>query len=67
MKPFTLLAALILAVVAVVHLLRYFQGWEVTANGYVVPVWWSLPGFFIAGVLALLVWWEGTRGSGSRA
>jgi len=31
-------------------------------TGFVVPVWWSAPGFFIAGGLALMVWREaGTR------
>jgi hypothetical protein len=65
MKPFTTIAVGVFAVIAVVHLLRLFTGWQVTVNGFVVPQWWSAPGFFIAGGLAVMVWREarGTKGS----
>ena len=58
MKPFTTIAVALLALIAVVHLLRLVAGWEVVVNGYVVPTWFSLPGFIIAGGLAALVWRE---------
>jgi hypothetical protein len=54
----------VFTVIAVLHLLRLFTGWQVTVNGFVVPRWWSAPGFFIAAGLALMVWREarGTPG-----
>ena len=61
MKPFTTIAVAVLAVIAVVHLLRLFTGWEIAVSGFVIPVWWSVPGFVIAGGLALMVWREARR------
>jgi len=58
MKPFTTIAAIVLAIVALVHLVRLFAGWEVIIAGYVVPVWFSLPGFIVAGGLAIMIWRE---------
>lgn len=58
MKPFTTVAVVFLALIAVVHLLRLFLAWEVTVVGFVIPVWWSALGLLIAGGLALMVWRE---------
>ena len=58
MKPFTTVAVVLLALSAIVHLLRLFAGWEVTVVGLVIPVWWSALGVLIAGGLALMVWRE---------
>ena len=58
MKPFTTLAVALFTLIAVLHLLRLFAGWEVVVTGYVVPVWFSLPGLIIAGGLAVMVWRE---------
>lgn len=58
MKPFTTIAVAFLALVAVVHLLRLFTGWEVIVVGFVVPVWWSVFGLLVAGGLSLMVWRE---------
>ena len=55
MKPFTTIAVALFATIAVVHLLRLFAGWEVIVIGFVVPVWFSLPGLIIAGGLAVMV------------
>jgi hypothetical protein len=33
----------------------------VVVAGFVVPVWWSLPGFVIAAALALGLWREARR------
>ena len=57
-KPFTTIAVALLALIAIAHLLRLFAGWEVTVSGFTVPVWFSLPGFIIAGGLAVMVWRE---------
>ena len=40
------------------HLLRLFTGWEVSVNGSIVPVWFSVPGLIIAGGLAAMIWRE---------
>ena len=58
MKPFTTIAVALLALIAVIHLLRLLAGWQVVVTGFVVPVWWSGLGFVIAGGLALMVWRE---------
>lgn len=60
-KPFTILAVLFLALVALLHLLRLVLGWEVTFNGAVVPVWLSAAGLVIAGGLAAGLWWESRK------
>ena len=61
MKPFTTIAVALFTLIALVHLLRLFTGWEVVVAGYVVPVWFSLPGLIIAGGLAVMVWREARR------
>ena len=58
MKPFTTIAVALLALIAIVHLLRLFAGWEVVVTGFAIPVWWSAIGLVIAGGLALMVWRE---------
>lgn len=60
-KPFTTLAAIIFAVIALVHLLRLIYGWAVTIVGAEVPTWTSVLGLAIAGVLAAGLWWESRR------
>jgi hypothetical protein len=57
-KPFTTIAVAFLTLIALVHLLRLFAGWEVVVSGFVIPVWWSAIGLVIAGGLALMVWRE---------
>ena len=57
-KPFTFLAVLIFALIAIVHVLRLVFGWEVTLNAAVVPMWVSVIGLLIAGALAVALWWE---------
>jgi len=60
-KPFTLLAVLVFAIVALVHLLRLVFGWEVTINGAAVPLWASVAGIVIAAGLAAGLWWESRK------
>jgi len=54
-KPFTSIAIIVFSIVSVAHLIRLFFGWEITINGIIVPLWVSLPGFLVAGVLALML------------
>jgi hypothetical protein len=58
MKPFTAIAAAIFAIVAVVHALRLFLGWEITVSGISIPAWASVLGLVIAGGLAVMLWKE---------
>lgn len=57
-KPFTFLAILVFALVALVHLLRFVFGWEVIISGFAVPMWASILGLLVAGGLAAGLWWE---------
>jgi hypothetical protein len=54
-KPFTTFAIFIFAVMALIHVLRLLFGWEVTINGVVIPMWASVIGAIIAGILAVMV------------
>lgn len=60
-KPFTSLAAIIFAVITLVHLLRLMYGWVVNIAGGNVPMWTSVLGVVIAGVLAAGLWWESRK------
>ena len=62
MKPFTTVTVVLLALIAVVQLVRFVLGWEVTVNGLIVPVWLSGVAFVITAGLALMVWRETRRG-----
>jgi uncharacterized membrane protein YjjB (DUF3815 family) len=60
-KPFSAIAAIIFAVVALVHLLRLVYQWQVVFNGWVVPMWLSWFGLIVAGALSALIWREAQR------
>jgi len=61
MKPFTTIAVVVFSLVSLMHLLRLFFGSEVTVNGSVVPMWLSVLGFLVAGVLAVMLWREARK------
>jgi hypothetical protein len=58
MKPFSLIAALVLGLVAVVQLLRVILGWSVVINGFAIPLWASAVACLVAAALAAMVWRE---------
>ena len=58
MKPFTRIAALLLAVIAALQAIRFAAGWSVLIDGIAVPVWASAVFAAIAGLLALMLWRE---------
>ncbi|HUL42561.1 MAG TPA: hypothetical protein VLV32_11765 [Burkholderiales bacterium] len=58
MKPFTVTAVAIFILVAIVHLLRLVFDWDITVNGFVIPMWVSVLGLFIPGALAYFLWRE---------
>jgi hypothetical protein len=57
-KPFTTATAVILAIIAGVHLLRLLSGWQVTVGDLAIPVWWSAPAIVVFAGLAWMVWRE---------
>jgi len=61
MKPFTRIAALLLAVVAVLQATRFLAGWPVSIDGFAVPAWASGLVAAIAGLLAFMLWRESKR------
>ena len=61
MKPFTTLAILVFALVALVHLYRLVRPFEIVVGGHPIPNMASLGGLVVAGVLAIMVWRESRR------
>ena len=61
-KTFALLAGVILALVAVFHLLRIFMGWPAVISSWTVPMWVSWLGLIVAGGLAYFGISLATRG-----
>jgi hypothetical protein len=57
-KPFTLIAVVLLSLIAVLQLLRFTLGWEVMVSGISIPVWASGIAFLVAAGLAVMVWRE---------
>ena len=61
MKPFTNIAIVVFALVAVVQLLRVALGWEVTVHGIFIPIWASVIACVFAATLAFMLWRETRR------
>jgi ABC-type spermidine/putrescine transport system permease subunit II len=61
MKPITTIAAVLLALIASLQLLRFLLRWEVIVQGVMVPVWVSGIACVIAGAIAVLLWRESRR------
>ncbi len=58
MKPFTLIAIVVFVLVALLQLIRFVLGWEVTVNHVAIPIWASGIAFLIAAALAFMLWRE---------
>jgi hypothetical protein len=61
MKPFTTIGIFVFLIIAFIHLLRLYFGWEVIMNGMIIPIWISVPGFLIMAGLALMLWRESRK------
>jgi sterol desaturase/sphingolipid hydroxylase (fatty acid hydroxylase superfamily) len=61
-KPFTLVAVVVFALVAVLQLVRFLMGWEVTVDGVSIPVWASAIAAVIAAGLAVMLGREARHG-----
>ena len=60
MKPFTFCAVIVMALVALVHVVRFVLGWPVMVNGVQIPVWLSALSAVVAALLAVMLWREST-------
>jgi hypothetical protein len=61
MKPFTTAAVIVFLVVAIVQLVRVIEGWDITIDGFHVPMWASVVACALAMLLAVTVWRENRR------
>lgn len=61
MRPFTIVAAVVFALVALLQLLRYIMAWEITINGMLLPLWASAVACVVAAALAVLLAREARR------
>jgi hypothetical protein len=57
-RPFTAVAAVVLLVVALAHLIRVVEGWQVTIADSEIPQWVSIVAFVVAGGLSLMLFRE---------
>jgi hypothetical protein len=51
-KTFSMIAAVIFGIVALLHLLRLLMGWSVVIESWTVPMWVSWAGLIVAGGLS---------------
>ena len=58
MKPFSAIAAVVFALVALAQLLRLVLGWSVVVNGISIPLWASAIACLVAAALAVMMWRE---------
>jgi hypothetical protein len=54
-RPFTLIAALIFFVVALLHLYRIFTHFQIVVGSHAVPQWFSYFGLVIPALIAMLL------------
>jgi hypothetical protein len=53
-----MLATILLSLIAILQLIRFVQGWEVSINGVIVPVWLSGIAFVVLAAIAAMLWRE---------
>ncbi len=58
MKMGSLLAVIIFILVAVAHLMRIISGTEIVIGGNNIPLWISVVGVVVPGLVAWLLWKE---------
>ena len=61
MRPFTSLASLLFALIALFHVYRLVRPVEIIVNGSAIPQWASIVGLIVAGLLSLMLWRESRR------
>lgn len=60
-KPFSNIAAALLAVICILHAVRAGQMLPVTVGQTVIPIWMSIAAALFTGVLSVMVWQEARR------
>ena len=58
MKPYTKIASVDFAVVALLHLVRVIFNSQVSIDGLDIPIWVSIVGFIIPLLLSIGLWRE---------
>ncbi|HEX4143978.1 MAG TPA: hypothetical protein VHY91_10625 [Pirellulales bacterium] len=66
MKPFTIIAIVVFALVALLHIARLVFGWEVVVGGMVLPMWGSVVAAVVVAAIALMLWRENQPGRHGR-
>ncbi len=56
MQSSTILALLLLSLVAVAHVIRFVFSIDVSIAGDSIPAWWSVPAAILFGAAAFLLW-----------
>ena len=57
-RPFTFIAALIFALMALLHVYRLFTHFQVILGSHTIPMWVSYLGVVVPGVLAIMLYRE---------
>ena len=57
-RPFTLIAALIFACIALIHIYRLFTDFQVILGSHTIPIWVSYLGIVVPGILAIMLFRE---------
>ena len=60
-RPFTLIAAIIFLVMALAHLLRLFTNFQIVLGSHDLPMWVSIAGLVIAGLMSWGLFREARR------
>ena len=58
MKPFTMIAVVLLVLVAAAQATRFVMGWELVIGGMMVPVWASGVAAVVIAAVAFMLWRE---------
>lgn len=64
-KPFTWLAAAIFAVMAVVHIIRLFTGFQIVVGSHVIPMWVTYIAVIVTAFLSWMLCREARGTSGA--
>jgi protein-S-isoprenylcysteine O-methyltransferase Ste14 len=57
-KPFTMISAIIFALVALLHVYRLFTNFQVVLGSHTIPLWMSYVGVIVPGILAIMLFRE---------
>lgn len=60
-KIYYRVVAVIFSIIALLHAMRLFYGWEATIGGAIIPLWMSIFGVAISGYLAFRGWQFASR------